>query len=53
MSVKVRTNKGTYQLNRDEFQRYMRNLWERAQARKTVREEVKQENENKGRAKGR
>lgn len=35
MSVKVRTKKGkTYVLNREEFQRFMRTLWERSQAHK-------------------
>ena len=44
--VKVITRKGTYMLNRDEFQRYMFNLWKSAQAKKQAREDIK--NDKKG-----
>lgn len=44
--VYVRTKKGRYGLTKEEFQRYMRTLWERAQTRKLVREEIRQEKEN-------
>lgn len=34
-----------YRLNREEFQRYIKNLWLTAQARKTAREDMKAERE--------
>ena len=37
MSVKVKSKGKTYVLNREEFQRYMRRLWERAQAHKAFK----------------
>lgn len=49
--VMVKNRKNTYGLTKEEFQKYMRSLWERAQARKaaradmqTMREEEKQKN---------
>ena len=42
--VKVITRKGTYMLNRDEFKRYMFNLWKSAQTKKQAREDIKNEN---------
>lgn len=39
--VMVKNKKGTYGLTKDEFRNYMRTLWERAQARKTAREDMK------------
>lgn len=40
------TKKGkTYRLTKEEFQRYMKNLWLTAQARKTAREDIKAEQE--------
>lgn len=44
--VYVRTKKGRYGLTKEEFQRYMRTLWERAQTKKLVKEEMRQEREN-------
>ena len=41
MSVKVKSRNKTYVLNREEFQRYMKALWQRAQARKAFREDRK------------
>lgn len=44
MSVKVKTKKGkTYVLKRDEFMRFMKTLWERAQAQKAFREDKEEE----------
>ena len=44
MSVKVRTKKGkTYVLNREEFQRFMRILWERGQAHKAYKADKEKE----------
>lgn len=38
MSVKVKTKKGkTFVLNREEFQQFMKVLWERAQAHKAYK----------------
>lgn len=39
--VMVKNRKGTYGLTKDEFRNYMRTLWERAQARKAAREDMK------------
>lgn len=39
--VKTKTKKGTYGLTKKEFVNYMHNLWERAQARKQAREDIK------------
>lgn len=41
MAVYVKTKKGTYGLTKEEFVNYMHNLWERAQARKQAREDIK------------
>lgn len=41
--VTVKTRKGTYGLKKDEFVKYMHILWERAQARKAAREDIKEE----------
>lgn len=41
--VTVKTRKSTYRLNKEEFLAYMHSLWERAQTRKLVREEMAQE----------
>lgn len=41
MAVYVKTKKGTYGLTKKEFVNYMHNLWERAQARKQAREDIK------------
>jgi len=43
--VMVKNRKGTYGLTREEFQKYMRALWERAQARKQAREDMQKERE--------
>lgn len=49
MSVKVRTKKGkTYVLNREEFQRFMRTLWERGQAHKAYKADKEEEKEKDG-----
>lgn len=45
--VYVRTKKGKYGLTREEFQRYMRTLWERAQTKKLVKKEMAKEREEK------
>lgn len=45
MAVYVKNRKGTYGLTREEFQRYMYALWQRAQARKTAREDMIKERE--------
>lgn len=45
MSVKVKSKGKTYVLNREEFQRYMKALWQRAQARKAFREDKKESGE--------
>lgn len=49
--VMVKNRKNTYGLTKEEFQKYMYSLWERAQARKvaradmqTMREEEKKKN---------
>lgn len=42
MSVKVKSKNKTYVLNREEFQRYMKALWQRAQAHKAFREDKKE-----------
>ena len=49
--VMVKNRKNTYGLTKEEFQKYMHSLWERAQARKaaradmqTMREEEKKKN---------
>ena len=45
MAVYVKSKKGqTYGLTKEEFRNYMRNLWERAQARKAAREDMREEN---------
>lgn len=41
--VKVKTKKGTYALNKNEFVKYMYNLWEKAQTKKLVQAEIKAE----------
>ena len=38
--VMVKNRKGTYGLTKEEFQKYMRALWERAQARKAARSDM-------------
>lgn len=38
--VMVKNRKGTYGLTKEEFQKHMRALWERAQARKTARADM-------------
>ena len=38
--VMIRNRKGTYGLTREEFQKYMYSLWERAQARKAARADM-------------
>ena len=38
--VMVKNRKGTYGLTKEEFQKYMRTLWERAQARKVARADM-------------
>lgn len=43
MAVTVKTRKETYRLNREEFTALMHGLWERAQTRKLVREELEKE----------
>lgn len=43
--VKVKSGNKTYMLNREEFLRYMRNLWKKAQAKKTAQEDFKKEME--------
>lgn len=45
MAVYVKNRKGTYGLTREEFQRYMHSLWQRAQARKVAREDMIKERE--------
>lgn len=47
MAVTVKTRKETYRLNREEFTALMHGLWERAQTRKLVREELAKEREEK------
>jgi hypothetical protein len=47
MAVTVKTRKETYRLNREEFTALMHGLWERAQTRKLVREELEKEREEK------
>lgn len=48
MAVYVKNRKGTYGLTKEEFQKYMKSLWERAQARKAAREDMQtEEEENK------
>lgn len=47
MAVYIKGKKGTYGLTKEEFQRYMKSLWERAQARKAAREDMQTEEENK------
>lgn len=39
MSVKVKSKGKTYVLNRDEFQKFMKSLWDRAQAHKAYKED--------------
>mgnify|MGYP003322035230 CR=1 FL=1 len=41
MAVYVKNRKGTYELTKDEFQKYMKALWERAQAKKQARTDIK------------
>lgn len=49
MSVKVRTKKGkTFVLNREEFQQFMRVLWERGQAHKAYKADKEKEKEKDG-----
>jgi len=43
MSVKVKSKNKTYVLNREEFQRYMKALWQRAQARKAYKADKEKE----------
>ena len=38
--VMVKNRKGTYGLTKEEFQKYMRTLWERAQAKKAARADM-------------
>lgn len=45
--VYIKTRKGTYGLTREEFQRYIYAIWERAQTRKLVQQEIKQEKKAK------
>lgn len=45
MSVKVKSKNKTYVLNREEFQRYMKALWQRAQARKAFKEDKREDDE--------
>lgn len=40
MAVYVKNRKGTYALSKEEFQRYMYSLWQRAQARKAARADM-------------
>lgn len=40
MAVFIKNKKGTYGLTREEFQKYMHSLWERAQARKVARADI-------------
>lgn len=39
MSVKVKSKGKTYVLNREEFQKFMKSLWDRAQAHKAYLED--------------
>ena len=43
MSVKVKSKGKTYVLNREEFQKFMKSLWERSQAHKAYRADRKEE----------
>lgn len=51
MAVYIKNRKGTYGLTKEEFVNYMHMLWQRAQARKAAREDMKamreEEKENK------
>ena len=47
MAVYVKNRKGTYALTKEEFLKYMRSLWERAQARKAAREDMQEEAKKK------
>ena len=46
MAVTVKTRKNTYRLEREEFVRFIQAMWERAQARKQAREDMRQEAKN-------
>jgi hypothetical protein len=49
MSVKVKTKKGrTMMLNREEFQQFMKILWERGQAHKAYKADKEKEKEKDG-----
>lgn len=49
MSVKVKTKKGkTFILNREEFQQFMKILWERGQAHKAYKADKEKEEEEDG-----
>lgn len=47
MAVYVKNRKGTYGLSKEEFRAYMYALWQRAQARKAAREDMKAEREER------
>lgn len=40
MAVFIKNRKGTYGLTKEEFQKYMHSLWERAQARNVARADM-------------